>query len=210
MAARRPRRDPGDRRAAGAPVPTPERGSLGEALERCDDYLSRSRRSLDGEIAPDRPYFLEKSQALRDAAETLVRLGQDADGWMRSCGAPVAREAGRLTISGQCELPVGHRGAHDDDPRPSSLEAARDESRAIVDQATRVANHLSGLLPRLDQRRELASREDRQLCQEAGEILSQVAWRASQLGQSLEALACSPRSAEPAARTRSIRDGLAL
>jgi hypothetical protein len=48
------------------------RDYIGDALACCVDYVGRLQRSFDGEIAPDRHYFLEKAEELQYWATNLV------------------------------------------------------------------------------------------------------------------------------------------
>jgi hypothetical protein len=49
----------------------PYRATIEDHLDICADYLSRLRRSLAGEIAPDRHYFADKAHQLHVAARPL-------------------------------------------------------------------------------------------------------------------------------------------
>jgi hypothetical protein len=51
----------------------PYRATIEDHLDTCGDYLDRLRRSLAGEIAPDRHYFADKAHHLHTAARRMVR-----------------------------------------------------------------------------------------------------------------------------------------
>ena len=55
---------------------------IGDALERCSDYVSRLQRSIQGEIAPDRHYFVEKTSALKEWAIVLVARCEETERWI--------------------------------------------------------------------------------------------------------------------------------
>jgi hypothetical protein len=56
----------------------PYRATIEDHLDICADYLSRLRRSLAGEIAPDRHYFADKAPpaARRRPAHGPPRAGR--------------------------------------------------------------------------------------------------------------------------------------
>lgn len=53
-----------------------------DALSICIDYASRLERSIAGEIAPDRHYFLEKADALQRSATILVERCEEVEHWI--------------------------------------------------------------------------------------------------------------------------------
>jgi hypothetical protein len=53
-----------------------------DALERCDDYAGRLQRSIEGEIAQDRHYFVEKASALREWATILLARCEETERWI--------------------------------------------------------------------------------------------------------------------------------
>jgi hypothetical protein len=94
----------------------PYRATIEDHLDCCADYLGRLRRSLAGEIAPDRDYFADRAHQLHNAAGRMVRIVQDIDRWLGDCGTTVEHDdADGTRFIGECTLPAGHDGAHDDD-----------------------------------------------------------------------------------------------
>jgi hypothetical protein len=86
-------------------------GTIEDHVDTCADYLGRLRRSLAGEIAPDRHYFAEKAHQLHTAARRMVRIVQDVDRWLAECGTTVEhRDADGTRFIGECMLPGGHQG----------------------------------------------------------------------------------------------------
>ena len=55
-----------------------------DALASCVDYGGRLQRSLRGEIAPDRHYFLSKAHALEEATNHLVRRCEEIERWIEA------------------------------------------------------------------------------------------------------------------------------
>jgi hypothetical protein len=55
---------------------------IGYALECCADYVDRLQRSFEGEISPDRYYFVEKADALKEWATLLVARCEEVKGWI--------------------------------------------------------------------------------------------------------------------------------
>ena len=53
-----------------------------DALERCADYVGRLQRSIEGEIAPDRHYFVEIASALKEWAAVLVARCEETERWI--------------------------------------------------------------------------------------------------------------------------------
>jgi hypothetical protein len=103
----------------------PYRATLEDHLDTCADYLGRLLRSLGGEIAPDRHYFADKAHQLQTAARRMVRIVQDIDRWLGECGTTVEHDDAEGTrVIGECTLPAGHDGTHDEWPY---LEARREE-----------------------------------------------------------------------------------
>ena len=50
----------------------PYRSTVEDHLGSCTDYLGRLRRSLAGEIAPDRHYFADKAHQLHAATRRIA------------------------------------------------------------------------------------------------------------------------------------------
>jgi hypothetical protein len=67
----------------------PYRATIEDQFDTCADYLGRLRRSLAGEIAPDRHYFADKAHQLHTAARRMVRIAQDIDRWLGECPTTV-------------------------------------------------------------------------------------------------------------------------
>jgi hypothetical protein len=55
---------------------------IGDALECYADYVGRLQRSIDGEIAPDRHYFVEKASAPRAWATVPITRCQESERWI--------------------------------------------------------------------------------------------------------------------------------
>jgi hypothetical protein len=55
---------------------------IGDALESCVDYVGRLQRSIEGEIVPDRHYFVEKASALKEWATILLARCEEIEGWI--------------------------------------------------------------------------------------------------------------------------------
>jgi hypothetical protein len=60
---------------------------IGDALESCVDHVGRLQRSIEGEIAPDRYYFVEKASALREWATILLLRCEESERWIEG-GTP--------------------------------------------------------------------------------------------------------------------------
>lgn len=58
-----------------------------DALESCADYVGRLQRSLEGETAPDRHYFVEKASALKEWATILLARCEETERWIEG-GTP--------------------------------------------------------------------------------------------------------------------------
>ena len=94
----------------------PYRATMEDHLGTCADYLGRLRRSLAGEIAPDRHYFADKAHQLHTAARRMVRIVQDIDRWLGECAATIEHaDADGTRFTAECTLPAGHQGDHDGD-----------------------------------------------------------------------------------------------
>src|SRR6267378_3751227 len=70
----------------------PFAGAIRERVASCADYLGRISRQLDA--TPSRHYVAGKAHELRDAAERLISLCHDVEGWLRQCGEAIRREDG--------------------------------------------------------------------------------------------------------------------
>ena len=160
----------------------PYRSTVEEALTICEDYLGRLRRSLDGEIAPDRLYFGDKSHDLRDAAQALVDRVDDVEWWLGQCAAQVPGTAE------ECGRSVGHSGPH----QPA---ATRPEQR-ILTEARSVATALRRLTDRLawgllTVRADAGVADPRALADE----LRPIGPRLSRTASAIEALGAAPSHA---------------
>ena len=130
----------------------PYQATIQDHLDSCADYLGRLRRSLAGEIAPDRNYFADKAHQLHNAARRMVRIVQDIDRWLGECGMTVEHDqADGTRLIGECTLPAGHDGAHDDDGA-GRLVAGRitGELRDLADTVERVSQHFGWSAPAVD------------------------------------------------------------
>jgi hypothetical protein len=131
----------------------PYRATIEDHVDTCTDYLGRLRRSLAGEIAPDRHYFADKAHQLHTASRRMVRIVQDVDRWLAECGATVEHDDddGLRSIGG-CVLPVGHEGSHDDDDGAGRLVAGGllGELRDLADAVERLSDHFGWNAPAID------------------------------------------------------------
>lgn len=122
----------------------PYRCTVADRLAACEDYLGRLRRSLAGEIAPDRHYFAEKAVALRDAAQTLVEGTEDVEWWLGACAhesAVESSEEGSESLA-ECGHAAGHLGPHRDEdccPEQCALAEMRRVARALQHVTDRLA-----------------------------------------------------------------------
>jgi hypothetical protein len=130
----------------------PYRATIEDHLDSCADYLGRLRRSLAGEIAPDRHYFADKAHQLHNAARRMVRIVQDIDRWLGECGTTLEHDqADGTRLIGECTLPAGHNAAHNDDGA-GRLVAGRitGELRDLADTVERVSQHFGWSAPTVD------------------------------------------------------------
>jgi hypothetical protein len=130
----------------------PYRATIEDHLDTCADYLGRLRRSLVGEIAPDRHYFADKAHQLHTAARRMVRIVQDIDRWLGDCGTTLEHGAADGThVVSECTLPAGHDGSHDDNGA-GRLVAARigGELRDLADAVERISEHFGWRAPAVD------------------------------------------------------------
>jgi hypothetical protein len=113
----------------------PYRPSVEERLGGCEDYLGRLRRSLAGEIAPDRHYFDDKAHQLRDAVQSLVDHVDDIEWWLGMCAEQMVQEhAEGCTSIADCGRAAGHAGPHREEercPEQHVLAEVRAASRAL-------------------------------------------------------------------------------
>ena len=118
----------------------PYRSSVEDHLGTCTDYLGRLRRSLAGEIAPDRHYFADKAHQLHAATRRMVRFVQDIDSWLGDCTAQtdhVDPDGERYVVD--CTLPAGHQSPHDDGDRLLSGRRFTGELRDLADAVERIS-----------------------------------------------------------------------
>jgi hypothetical protein len=118
----------------------PYRSTVEDHLGTCTDYLGRMRRSLAGEIAPDRHYFADKAHQLHAATRRMVRLVQDIDSWLGDCPAQtdhVDPDGERYVVD--CPLPAGHQGPHDDGDRLLPGRRLTGELRDLADAVDRIS-----------------------------------------------------------------------
>jgi hypothetical protein len=120
------------------------RCTVSDRLAACEDYLGRLRRSLAGDIAPDRHYFAEKALALRDAAQTLVEGAEDVEWWLGACTHTVAVKGADEDSESvaECGRAAGHHGPHLDEvrcPEQLALAEMRRVARAVQHLTDRLA-----------------------------------------------------------------------
>lgn len=118
----------------------PYRSTVEDHLGACTDYLGRLRRSLAGEIAPDRHYFADKAHQLHAAARRMVRLVQDIDSWLGECTAQtdhVDPDGDRYVVD--CTLPAGHHGPHADGDQLLPGRRLTGELRDLADAVERTS-----------------------------------------------------------------------
>jgi hypothetical protein len=129
----------------------PYRATIEDHLDICADYLSRLRRSLASEIAPDRHYFADKAHQLHVAARRMVRLVQDVDSWLGECTARpehVDPDGTRFTVD--CSLPAGHPGDHDDGNQPLPGRRVTGDLRDLADAVEQISHHFAWTAPAID------------------------------------------------------------
>jgi hypothetical protein len=180
----------------------PYRATIEDHLDCCADYLGRLRRSLAGEIAPDRHYFADKAHQLHNAALRMVRIVQDIDRWLGECGTTVERdEADGTRLTGECTLPACHDGAHDDDGA-GRLVAGRitGELRDLADAVGRVSQHFGWSAPAVD--RDLTNAPStiangRDALANLAVSLNTIGRRTTRLAEKLRALDLEPDTPQP-------------
>jgi hypothetical protein len=180
----------------------PYRAAIEDHLDTCADYLGRLRRSLAGEIAPDRHYFADKAHQLHTAARRMVRIVQDVDRWLGECGTTVEHDAADGTrVVGECTLPAGHEGAHDDDGA-GRLVAARvgGELRDLADAVEGISEHFGWRAPAVD--RDLAGAagtiaNSRDALANLGASLEGIRRRATRLTEQIRGMDLEPDAPGP-------------
>lgn len=129
----------------------PYRATIEDHLDTCADYLGRLRRSLAGEIAPDRHYFADKAHQLHTAARRMVRIVQDIDCWLGECAATVEHAGADGTrLTADCTLPAGHHGSHDDRDRLLASRRVTGELRDMADSVERISQQFGWTAPDVD------------------------------------------------------------
>jgi hypothetical protein len=133
----------------------PYRATIEDHLDTCVDYLSRLRRSLAGEIAPDRHYFADKADQLHIAARRMVRIVQDIDGWLGECAATVEHtDATGIRVSYECGLPGGHEGPHQDGTARMLIGSRTvDDLRDLADAVETMSQRFGWAAPGIDRER---------------------------------------------------------
>jgi hypothetical protein len=130
----------------------PYRAAIEDHLDSSADYLGRPRRALAGGIAPDRHYFADKAHQLHNAARRMLRIVKDIDHWLGECGTTLEHDqADGTRLIGECTLPAGHDGTHDDNGA-GRLLAGRitGELRDLADTVERVSQHFGWSAPTVD------------------------------------------------------------
>lgn len=186
----------------------PYRTTIEDHLDTCTDYLNRLRRSLAGEIAPDRHYFADKAHQLYQAAHRLVRLGQDTERWLADCAAPIQERLDDGTSSfGECALPAGHTGDHRASPDQFLGERLCGAARKVADEAERISHRLGRHALAIDRQRARATSamaEDRDALREMAVNLEEVARHATRLAGQLRSADLGHAEAPPDHCVRSI------
>jgi hypothetical protein len=127
------------------------RSTVEDHLGTCTDYLGRMRRSLAGEVDPDRHYFADKAHQLHAATRRMVRLVQDIDSWLGDCPAQtdhVDPDGERYVVD--CTLPAGHQGPHDDGNRLLPGRRLTGELRDLADAVERISQQFGWDAPAVD------------------------------------------------------------
>ena len=120
----------------------PYRSSVQERLASCEDYLGRHRRSLAGEIAPDRHYFAEKAHELRDAARSLLDHVDDIEWWLGACREQLVVGPDDRASMADFGRAAGHPGTHREEercPEHRVLAEVRTVSRSLRRLTDRLA-----------------------------------------------------------------------
>ncbi len=129
----------------------PYRSTIEDHLGTCTDYLGRLRRSLAGEITPDRHYFADKAHQLHAATRRMVRLIQDIDSWLGDCPSQthyVDPDGDRCLID--CTLPAGHQGPHADGDPLLPGRRLTSELRDLADAVERISHQFGWNAPAVD------------------------------------------------------------
>jgi hypothetical protein len=129
----------------------PYRATIEDRLDTCADYLDRLRRSLAGEIAPDRHYFADKAHEVHTAARRMLRIVQDIDRWLGECPATIEHvDTDGARFISECALPAGHQGSHDDSGRLLAGRCVTGELRDLADAIERASQHFGWTAPYVD------------------------------------------------------------
>jgi hypothetical protein len=129
----------------------PYRATIEDRLDTCADYLDRLRRSLAGEIAPDRHYFADKAHEVHTAARRMLRIVQDIDRWLGECPATIEHvDTDGARFISECALPAGHQGSHDDSGRLLAGRCVTGELRDLADAVDRISEGFGWTAPDVD------------------------------------------------------------
>jgi hypothetical protein len=122
----------------------PHADLMADRLNSCADYLSRCRRSLNGEIANDRVYFTDKAHELLAAAERLVDGCTSAEHWLVACGAEFEADDGTGCIV-DCALAAGHDGEHEEYRGTTMAEQGYRDALRLPGSGQRLSDLLANL-----------------------------------------------------------------
>jgi hypothetical protein len=129
----------------------PYRPTIEDHLDACADYLGRLRRSLAGEIAPDRHYFADKAHELHSAARRMLRVVQDIDRWLGECAATIEHaDADGTRYVSECSLPASHPSRHDDSDHMLTGRRVTGELRELADAVEWISQHFGWTAPAID------------------------------------------------------------
>jgi hypothetical protein len=131
----------------------------------------------------------------------------DIDGWLGECGTTVERDAADGTrLIGECTVPAGHDGAHDDDGA-GRLVAGRitGELRELADTVERVSQHFAWSAPAVN--RDLTDApctiaDGRDVLANLAVSLDTIGRRTTRLAEKIRAIDLEPDTPQPSGALR--------
>jgi hypothetical protein len=137
----------------------------------------------------------------------MVRIVQDIDRWLGECGTTVERDAADGTrLIGECTVPAGHDGAHDDDGA-GRLVAGRitGELRELADTVERVSQHFAWSAPAVN--RDLTDApctiaDGRDVLANLAVSLDTIGRRTTRLAEKIRAIDLEPDTPQPSGALR--------